>query len=178
MATPVDEKLLYASEHGNVDAIIEALAEGANPNCTETDEAYQTPLSYAAESGNPAAVQALLERGADITKSPLAFFMTEDDEILGLLVRANPHYVFKEFDAIDIIKGIEYETEKRNLEEAGYPDQAIRTDPELKRISRDIRFAQKIKKMARALRGGRRRSRRSRRSRREKRTYRRRTFKQ
>ena len=102
-----------------------------------------------------------------------AFFNAEgNDEITGLLVRANPTFAYREFDGVDIAKGIEYETEKRKLEEAGFSYKIIRSDPELKRMLREIRFAEKIKGIARSLRGGK-RSRRSR----KKSTYRRRTFK-
>jgi hypothetical protein len=171
-AEAANTKLLNAAYYGNTGAIIQALKEGADPNCSDSGEAYQTPLSYAAASDNAEAVSALLAGGADITESILAYFNAEDnDEILKILVRANPEYAFREFDKLDFIKGTEYFREKWNLEEAGYPEVAIRTDPELKRISLDILFAQKIIKMARLLRGGRRsRSR-------KKRTYRRRTFK-
>ena len=176
MASPVNEKLLYASEQGNVEVIIEALKEGADANCVDAGMGYETPLSHAAASGSPEAVRVLLEGGANITESILAYFMAEDnDEILGLLVRANPKYAFDEFDKLDVLKGIEYEQQKTILEESGYSEALIQSDPEIKRVIREIRFAQKLKKMAKSLRGGTRRRGRGRS--RQKRTYRRRAFK-
>ena len=89
-------------------------------------------------------MRVLLEGGANITESILAYFMAEDnDEILGLLVRANPKYAFDEFDKLDILKGIEYEEQKAILEESGYSEALIQSDPEIKRVIREIRFAQK-----------------------------------
>jgi hypothetical protein len=43
MASPVNEKLLYASEQGNVEVIIEALKEGADANCVDAGMGYETP---------------------------------------------------------------------------------------------------------------------------------------
>ena len=171
MASPADKKLLAASYHGNVSVIKEALEEGANPNCVDHGETYQTPLSYAAASGEADAVKLLLKGGADIKKSIIAIFMAEDnDEILRLLVGADPDFVFVEFNDLDFDKGVEYEKEKRILQEARLPESHIRDDPELKRILKDIRFAQKIKNIARPQGGG------SRRRATKKRTYRRRTL--
>jgi hypothetical protein len=164
--------LLGAAYNGNVSAIIKALQDGADPNCIDIAQGFHTPLSYAAGSESPEAVSVLLEGGADITESIFAFFVAKNNnEILELLVRANPKFAFKEFDELDMNKGIEYITQKRALEEAGYTDAFLQSDPELRRISGYMRFAEKIKEIARRLRGGRRRSRVA-----KKRTYRRSTF--
>jgi ankyrin repeat protein len=176
MASPADAKLLEAAYYGNVPAIKGALRNGANPNCLDAGQGLQTPLSYAAASGNADAVAELLKSGADITQSIFAFFTAEgDDEILGLLVRANPEFAFREFDELDFVKGTEYEKERRTLQRYGHTPQSIDSNDELQRIASEIRFAKKIKGIARQLRGGRRSRSRSRS--RQKSTYRRRTFK-
>ena len=175
MASPLNEQLLSACEQGRVPLIKQLLMNGADPNCVDDVEYYQTPLSYAAASGSAEAVRVLLDGGADITESSFAFFSAEgDDNILALLVRANPRFAFKEFDELEFVKGTQYEVERRALQRAGWPPHTIDSAGELQRISHEIGFAQKIKSMAKQLRGGRRSSSRSSR---KKSTYRRRTFK-
>jgi hypothetical protein len=168
-----DERLLNACEQGNVEAVRQLLNSGANPNCEDTGFVTASPLSYAAESGEADVVRLLLSRGANIRESIYAFFVTDSDEILQLLVAADPEFAFSEFDNLDFVEGTVYETERRALKSTGYTNVLIKGDPIIRQVLEKIRFSQKIKRMARQLirRGG------GTRRRKQKRTYRRRTYK-
>lgn len=63
-AQKLDEDLIAAARKGNVEAVKDLLAKGANVNAKTRYGA--TPLSYAADRGNVEIVRMLLERGADV----------------------------------------------------------------------------------------------------------------
>jgi ankyrin repeat protein len=62
--SPVVRRLFRAVAHDDADAVAAALAEGADPECS--DEQGTTPLAYAATWDKPAALAALLKGGAGV----------------------------------------------------------------------------------------------------------------
>jgi ankyrin repeat protein len=57
-------QLHFAAQRGDLDAVVELLARGKNPN--HFDEGGCTPLHYAAEDGHIEVVKSLLAAGANV----------------------------------------------------------------------------------------------------------------
>ena len=62
---PADAKLLFASIRGNVDSVVEALKEGADANCIDSNDRTSTPLFHAVCEDNLEVLEILLKHGAD-----------------------------------------------------------------------------------------------------------------
>lgn len=63
-ATEANLKIIGAASLEDINLLIEALAEGADPN--HADQTGATPLHHAARNGRTSAVELLLDNGADV----------------------------------------------------------------------------------------------------------------
>jgi ankyrin repeat protein len=173
MPTP-DEKLLKACEGGNIKEAVEALKDGADPNCIDTDLESTTPLMYAAEAGNAELLALLLEKGALVQKNIEVIAKAYGKpEIQEMLIKSNPEFIRSVASNNGHVIGVLREKRRRNLESKGKTYEEIQDDEIIKESTKYIDYLHSLRQKAISQMHGSGKSRR----RRRKRTYRRRTFK-